>query len=297
MRLGYNTNGLAHHRPLDAIDLLADLGYQSVAITLDAGLLDPYQDPASLDSQVSSVRAALDRRGLARVIETGARYLLNPRVKHDPTLMDPDPARRAVRLDFLRRAIDLAKAVQAESVSLWSGRPAVPVDDDYGLDHLASVLKPLLDDAEKAHIPLAFEPEPGMFIDTLDRFARLDERVRHPLFQLTIDLGHVHCMDEGNIPALLHRWQTRVVNIHIADMVRGVHEHLMFGEGTMDFGSICRAVRQIGYDKGVHVELSRHSHMAVEAVRAAAAFLRPLLDAKEQHAKQGRSHGQPEPKA
>ena len=37
MKLGYNTNGLAHHRLVDAIELLADLGYQSVAITLDAG--------------------------------------------------------------------------------------------------------------------------------------------------------------------------------------------------------------------------------------------------------------------
>ena len=37
MRLGYNTNGLAHHRLVDAIDLLADEGYQSIAITLDAG--------------------------------------------------------------------------------------------------------------------------------------------------------------------------------------------------------------------------------------------------------------------
>ena len=67
------------------------------------------------------------------------------------------------------------------------------------------------------------------------------------------------------------------MNIHIEDMVRGVHEHLMFGEGTMDFPSICKALHQIGYEKGVHVELSRHSHMAVEAVRASAAFLDPLI--------------------
>ncbi len=39
MRLGYNTNGLAHHRLRDAITLLAHEGYQSVAITLDAGRL------------------------------------------------------------------------------------------------------------------------------------------------------------------------------------------------------------------------------------------------------------------
>src|SRR5271155_107462 len=134
MRLGYNTNGLAHHRLLDAIELLADEGYQSVAITLDAGALDPYEEPSVLRREVKAVRAALDRRGLARVVETGARYLLNPRAKHDPTLMDPDPARRAVRLDFLRRSIDLARLLQAESVSLWSGKAPDPVDDETGME-------------------------------------------------------------------------------------------------------------------------------------------------------------------
>ena len=137
----------------------------------------------------------------------------------------------------------------------------------------------MLEHAESIDMPLAFEPEPGMFIDTLDRFARLDERIRHPLFQLTIDLGHVHCLDEGEIATLLERWKTRVVNIHIEDMVRGVHEHLMFGEGTMDFPLIFQALHRIGYDGGVHVELSRHSHMGTEAVRAARTFLQPFFTA------------------
>ncbi len=277
MRLGYNTNGMAHHRLVDAIELLADLGYQSVAITLDAGALDPFEEPSTLSRQVKMVRAALDRRGMARVIETGARYLLNPRVKHDPTLMDPDPARRAIRVDFLRRAVDLAKAIDAESVSLWSGRVPDSIDHEAGMERLAHALRPVLFHAEQAGMTLAFEPEPGMFIDTLDRFAELDARLRHPLFQLTIDLGHVHCLDEGDIPALLGQWRTRVVNIHIEDMARGVHEHLMFGDGTMDFLSIGTALQQIGYEKGVHVELSRHGHMAVEAVQAASAFLSPLI--------------------
>ena len=60
-------------------------------------------------------------------------------------------------------------------------------------------------------------------------------------------------------------------------MVEGVHEHLMFGHGTMDFATICEALRQMGYENGVHVELSRHSHMGVESVRAAIEFLGPLL--------------------
>ena len=147
------------------------------------------------------------------------------------------------------------------------------------MERLAATLKPLLQHAEAAQMPLAFEPEPGMFIDTLERFAQLDERIRHPLFQLTIDLGHVHCSAEGDIALLLPRWRTRIMNIHIEDMVRGIHEHLMFGEGTMDFPSICQVLRQIGYERGVHVELSRHSHMAVAAVRTAKSFLTPLLAA------------------
>ena len=276
MRLGYNTNGLAHHRLPDAINLLADEGYQSVAITLDAGALDPYQDPAILSHQVNQIRDLLDRRGMARVIETGARYLLNPRAKHDPTLMDPDPARRAIRSDFLARSIDLCKALGADCVSLWSGRGPDGLECDPGLERLAQALLPVLNHAEAAGVVLAFEPEPGMFVDSLEQFGRLDDRIRHPLFQLTIDLGHVHCLQEGHIPSLLSRWRSRVVNVHIEDMIAGVHEHLMFGEGTMDLVAICGALRDVEYRHGCHVELSRHSHMAVEAVRAAMTFLGPL---------------------
>jgi L-ribulose-5-phosphate 3-epimerase len=279
MRLGYNTNGLAHHRLIDAIELLADFSYRSVALTLDAGALDPYQDPSELAREVAHVRQALDRRGLNRVIETGARYLLNPRIKHDPTLMDPDPARRLVRQDFLERAIDVARALDAEAVSLWSGSVAVPIEEDAGMARLTEAIGPVLLRAEKAGMPLAFEPEPGMFVDTLERFARLDERIRHPLFQLTVDVGHVHCLQEGAIDSILERWQQRIVNIHLEDMVEGIHEHLMFGEGTMDFRPIFQALVRIGYDKGVHVELSRDSHRAVEAVQRSARFLEPLLRA------------------
>jgi sugar phosphate isomerase/epimerase len=277
MRLGYNTNGLVHHRLTDAIELLADHGYTSVALTLDAGALDPYEEPTSLARQVDLVRSCLDRRDMARVVETGARYLLNPRAKHDPTLMDPDPDRRAVRADFLSRAIDLARTLEAECVSLWSGKLTDTIAEDQALDRLAMALRPMLDRAEAAEIPIAFEPEPGMFIDTFARFAKLDERLRHPLFHLTVDLGHVHCIEDGAIADHLRRWAPRIKNIHIEDMPRGVHEHLMFGEGTMDFPPIFAALREIGYAHGLHVELSRHGHMAVEAVKRAATFLKPLV--------------------
>lgn len=277
MRLGYNTNGLAHHRLVDAIRLLADEGFQSVALTLDAGALDPFQDHGDLDRQVREVRRLLDHHGLARVVETGARYLLNPRRKHDPTLMDPDPARRSVRADFLRRSIALADRLGAGVVSIWSGALPDPAGDDVAMDRLTEGLRDVLREAETHGVTLAFEPEPGMFIDTFDRFARLDERIRHPLFQLTVDVGHVHCLETGTVGEHLRAWGPRVVNVHLEDMVRGVHEHLMFGEGTVDFDDAIGTLLSVGYAGGVHVELSRHSHAAAEAVRRSAEFLRPFF--------------------
>src|SRR5262245_24184854 len=101
MLLGYNTNGFAHHRPEDALAVLAELGYRSVALTLDHHALDPY-DPG-LPRQLDAVRGLLRGLGLRSVVETGARFLLDPRRKHQPTLLDPTAAGRERRLDFLRR--------------------------------------------------------------------------------------------------------------------------------------------------------------------------------------------------
>jgi sugar phosphate isomerase/epimerase len=60
-------------------------------------------------------------------------------------------------------------------------------------------------------------------------------------------------------------------------MRHGVHDHLMFGEGEIDFGEVFAALTAIDYQGGVHVELSRHSHDAVETARRAMTFLRGQL--------------------
>ncbi len=47
MYLGYNTNGFAHHRLEQAIEIIADLGYKGVAITLDYHALNPFDSDIS----------------------------------------------------------------------------------------------------------------------------------------------------------------------------------------------------------------------------------------------------------
>ena len=60
-------------------------------------------------------------------------------------------------------------------------------------------------------------------------------------------------------------------------MIQGAHDHLRFGAGDIDFPDVIQGLRQIDYPGGLHVELSRHSHMAPEVVRESFAFLTDLI--------------------
>ncbi len=65
-----------------------------------------------------------------------------------------------------------------------------------------------------------------------------------------------------------------LVNVQIDDMRRGVHEHLEFGAGEIDFPPVLRALADGGYRGLVAVELPRHSHAAPDVAARSLAFLR-----------------------
>ncbi|NCY03361.1 MAG: sugar phosphate isomerase/epimerase, partial [Planctomycetia bacterium] len=228
---GYVTNGIGDVDPLDAVAALRALGYRSLAITLDHHTIDPFA--ADRPARVARWRAALAAAGMACVVETGARHLLDPRHKHEPTLVTADRAGRERRADFLRRAIDVAADLGAACVSCWSGVVRDGADDEAVWSRLVGGLAPVLDHAEDRGIPLGFEPEPGMAIDTLARYDELLARLGRPdRLRLTIDIGHMECMGEWPIAGRLRPWVDRLVNVHVDDMLACRHEHLPLGRGT-----------------------------------------------------------------
>ncbi|NCA11240.1 sugar phosphate isomerase/epimerase, partial [bacterium] len=225
MRLGYSTNSIGDIAPLETLPMLRDLGYESLAITPDRHLLDPFS--SSIAAETARWRSALAMHGLACVIETGARHLLDPLRKHEPTLVSPQRSDRERRIDFLVKAVDLAAELGAPVVSLWSGAARDAAEEDTLWRRLTAGLGPVLDHAANRHVHLGFEPEPGMFIDTLSRQALLHERLGRPQhFKLTVDLGHLECMGERPAADLLAARGRDIVNVHVDDMLACRHEHL-----------------------------------------------------------------------
>ena len=143
-----------------------------------------------------------------------------------------------------------------------------------GFASLVESLKLVLDYAERRDVLLGFEPEPGMLIDTMVSFEELVSKVQSPRLKLTLDVGHLHCLGEVPIADVIRRWAGELVNVHIEDMRQGIHEHLMFGEGEIEFPPLLAALAEVDYAGGLHVELSRHSHAGPTAAKEAYAFLK-----------------------
>lgn len=239
-RLGYNTNGLAHHRLLDAFTLLAELGYEGVALTPDVGELDLYAPPPR--EHVRELRRAAEHLGLDLVVETGARFVLDPRRKHRPSLLEDSAADRERRVDFYRRSIDLAEQLGAGIVSIWSGSApeasdaaprslhatsapgststgssggssgharAVSAGDDPRVDRgwaeplwdrLAAALLPVLDHARDHGVRVGFEPEPGMFVERPSGYGELVRRLGERGTELGLTLDVGHLLVTGDLP-------------------------------------------------------------------------------------------------
>ncbi|MEU7278234.1 sugar phosphate isomerase/epimerase family protein [Streptomyces sp. NPDC045431] len=274
LRFGYGTNGLTDLRLDDALALLADLGYDGVGLTLDHMHLDPLAP--DLAARTDRVARRLGELGLGVTVETGARYVLDPRRKHGPSLLDPDPDGRAARARLLLRAVRIAADLGAHAVHCFSGTTPDGTSPATAWKRLEEALAPVLDAAATAGVPLAVEPEPGHLLATLDDFHHLRRILGDPaphLLGLTLDIGHCQCLEPAPPADCVRAAAPWLHHVQIEDMRRGVHEHLPFGEGEIDFPPVLAALTATGYQGLTVVELPRHSHAGPELARASIEFL------------------------
>ncbi|MET7622794.1 sugar phosphate isomerase/epimerase family protein, partial [Streptomyces sp. NPDC005408] len=132
-----------------------------------------------------------------------------------------------------------------------------------------------------ARIPLAIEPEPGHLLATLADFHHLRGILGDPEpLGLTLDIGHCQCLEPAPPADCIRDAGPWLRHVQIEDMRRGVHEHLPFGDGEIDFPPVLEALAATGYRGLTVVELPRHSHAGPELARASIEFLRSQTPVK-----------------
>ncbi len=271
---GYVTNGMMDHRLDQAIDLLSTAGYSAIGITLGPAHLDVGE---TTPGELAEICNRLKTAGLQPGVETGGRYLLHPSRKHWPSLASGSLEGRELRQSCYYQAIDVAVALEAPVVSIWSGSNDDPERDPGEIfDSMISALIPVLDRANECGVKIGFEPEPGMVIESLADWFLMKEKFDHPALGLTVDLGHLGVTESEDPAGSLSAALDDVIHVHIDDCRGGIHEHLPLGEGELNLQKLAAVLSDHGYSGQLLVELSRDSHRAPELVESSMRFLEAL---------------------
>jgi sugar phosphate isomerase/epimerase len=90
---------------------------------------------------------------------------------------------------------------------------------------------------------------------------------------LTLDVGHVFCTENKPLRQVFGKFATLIRSIHVEDIHDHKHEHLMFGEGELDFAAILRVLHDNKCTGLINVELPCDSDRAPEVARRALEFL------------------------
>jgi len=256
MKLAYSSNAYMRFPIDEAIRRIADLGYQGIELMFDT----PHAWPEDVTPRdLDAIRKVLDDTGLT--ISNVNAFMMNkisdPRQPYwHPSWIEPDEAYRRIRIDHTIRSLTQAAALGVGHISTEPGGPIGGEDQRASAtDLFVEMLEPVLTHAAKTGVKLLIEPEPGLLIETSDQFLGLRERIDSPALGLNLDIGHHFCVGES-LPDSIVRLAPHIDHVHVEDIAATrVHEHLVPGDGAIDFAAVFDAFNRAGYDGWVTVEL------------------------------------------
>ncbi|WZO99826.1 sugar phosphate isomerase/epimerase family protein [Isosphaeraceae bacterium EP7] len=278
MQLAFSTNAYLNFSFDEAAHRIAELGYDGLELMADV----PHAWPACL--LPGTKREILESMGRHNLKFSNVNaFMMNAIADHrqkywHPSFIEPDPHYRQVRIDHTHRALSLCAELGAPHVTTEPGGPiAEGQSRAQAIDLFVEVLKPLAQHAHDLGVLLLIEPEPGLLIETSDEYLEVADRLNAPSIGLNFDVGHAFCMAE-DIPAAIRKLAPHIRHFHLEDIAASrVHHHLIPGEGAVDFEATLSAIRAIGYDGWLTVELYPNIADPDQAARRAIEVLRPLV--------------------
>ena len=269
-RLAFSTNAYLNYSFADAVTRLARIGYPAVEIMADV----PHAWPAFLlDEQKQAIRDALTRNKLQiSNINAFMMHAVNdPRQRYwYPSWIEPDRHYRQIRIDHTRRTLTLAKELGAACITTEPGGPVEPgASWKAALKLFVEMIKPVADHAEREGVLLLVEPEPGLLIETCDQFEEFMGHIDSPAVGMNYDIGHAFCVGD-DAATTIPRVAKYIRHFHLEDIgADRVHQHMIPGEGAIDFAAALKAIHAIDYKGWITIELYPYVADPDEAARLA----------------------------
>ena len=249
-------------------DLVKELGYDGVEIAPftfaeRAELITPEQRRA--------IRQTAESRGLQIA---GLHWLLVKPAGMYTT--HTDPAIRRQTAYYFTQLTNLCADLGGSVMVIGSPkqRNLLPgVTHDQAMKYAQEVFTPSLDIAAKRGVTLAIEPlspKETNFLQTAADAVRLVEQIGHPNFRMILDVKAMSS-ESTPIPQIIQACAPYIAHFHVNDP-----NLLGPGMGTVDFVPILAALRGIGYDRWMSVEVFDYKPGAENVARKSIEYMRSL---------------------
>ena len=167
----------------------------------------------------------------------------------------PNPKVRLATVRHVKECVDLAGEFDSPLVEIVTGTPMIEgVDQKDAWAWLRQDLGECADYAKSSGKAIGLEPEPGNVISTTDLAAQMIREVKSPGLKFLIDVGHLNVVKE-NIPESIRKTKGKLAHIHVHDNDSTKDQHLIPGEGNIDFKAIFAVLKEIGYNGYISAEL------------------------------------------
>jgi len=266
MKLAFSTNAFKQVSLEESLRQIAACGYAGVEIMADV----PHAYPPHMDARRRKATVDLCRELRLTVTNINAFTLFSQGDTWHPSWIEPEAEARGRRIEHTLAAIRLARDLSSPGISLEPGGP-LPQGTSR-LDAMAMYrdgLRQVLPLAAECGVNLLVEPEPHLLIERPEEYEELLAGLAHPRLGLNFDIGHFYCV--GVDPAAAaRRLGPHIRHVHLEDIAPSrEHRHLVPGRGAIDFPAVFAALRDVGYDGWITVELYPYESQALEVAEEA----------------------------
>jgi sugar phosphate isomerase/epimerase len=230
---------------LKELEAISELKFDYLELTMDP----PQAHYRMIRQQKKRLLKALDRHNMGLLC-------------HLPTFVstaDLTHSLRKASLNEVLKSLDVAAELECLKVvlhpSYFLGLSVFVMDKarEYALESLDAIMER----ADKLGLLLCLEnlfprthscAEPEDFTEIFEKF---------PNLKLTLDIGHAHIGDKEGRRALdfIKMFPDRISHIHASDNFGEEDNHLPVGTGTVNFPEIIKALKEIGYDDTITLEV------------------------------------------
>jgi len=253
MKKGINIWSFPQGSIKDSLTLAKNAGFEGVELALGA---EGELSMTSTESEIKEVKKLADGMGLAL-------YSLSCGLCWDYRLSDDDPALRAKAKDMIKKQLETAKILGADTILVIPGAvnvefsfPEKKVAYDVVYDRALEGLNELKHEAEALKVNIALENVWNKFLLSPMEMRDFIDKLDSEYVGSYLDIGNtMYCSFPEDWVRILGK---RIKKVHFKDyrvQAGGLHGFVDLLAGDVDYPEVVKALGEIGYEDWVSAEM------------------------------------------